>query len=97
MVKRPNKSVLIDALDEYRDAMRPFIVRAMKRIKGKGIKEAYRFMIHFQGVQGGGQTSLKNAYAIMDTMLKVLLTSATFRSLLEGTGDTFSANSLVVI
>ena len=40
MVKRPNKSVLIDALDEYRDAMRPFIVRAMKRIKGKGIKEA---------------------------------------------------------
>ena len=40
MVKRPNKSVLIDALDEYRDAMRPFIVRAMKRIKGKGIEDA---------------------------------------------------------
>ena len=36
MVKRPNRAVLNDALDEYRDAMRPFIVRAMKRVKGKG-------------------------------------------------------------
>ena len=40
MVKRPNRAVLNDALDEYRDAMRPFIVRAMKRIKGKGIEDA---------------------------------------------------------
>ena len=40
MAKRPNKSVLTDALDEYRDAMRPFIVRAMKRVKGKVIEDA---------------------------------------------------------
>ena len=40
MVKRPNQSVLIEALDVYRDAMRPFIVRAMKRVKGKGIEDA---------------------------------------------------------
>ena len=40
MVERPNRAVLNDALDEYRDAMRPFIVRAMKRIKGKVIEDA---------------------------------------------------------
>ena len=40
MIKRPNRDVLISALDVYRDAMRPFIVRAMKRIKGKGIEDA---------------------------------------------------------
>ena len=40
MVKRPNRAVLNDALDEYRDAMRPFIVRAMKRVKGKTIEDA---------------------------------------------------------
>ena len=40
MIKRPNRAVLSDALDEYRDAMRSFIVHAMKRIKGKGIEKA---------------------------------------------------------
>lgn len=40
MIKRPNRAVLSDALDEYRDAMRPFIVRAMRRIKGKTIENA---------------------------------------------------------
>ena len=40
MVKRPNRAVLNDALDEYRDAMRHFIVRAMKRIKGERVEDA---------------------------------------------------------
>ena len=40
MVKRPNRAVLNDALDEYRDAMRPFIVRAMRRIKGERVEDA---------------------------------------------------------
>ena len=40
MVKRPNKAVLIEALDEFRDAMRSFIVRGMRRIRGKSIKKA---------------------------------------------------------
>ena len=40
MVKRPNRAVLIEALDVYRDAMRHFIVRVMKRVKGKGIEDA---------------------------------------------------------
>ena len=40
MIKRPNRTVLSEALDEYRDAMRPFIVRTMRRIKGKNIEDA---------------------------------------------------------
>ena len=40
MVERPNRTVLNDALDEYRDAMRPFIVRVLKRVRGKSIEDA---------------------------------------------------------
>ena len=40
MVKRPNRAVLNDALDEYRDAMHSFIVRAMRRIKGERVEDA---------------------------------------------------------
>jgi len=40
VVKRPNQAVLIEALDEFRDAMRLFIVRIMRRIWGKTIKNA---------------------------------------------------------
>ena len=38
MVPRPNKRVLIDALDIYRDAMRPFIVKRMRRLPGKSVE-----------------------------------------------------------
>ena len=40
MIERPNRAVLNDALDEFRDAMRPFIARGMRRIKGKTIENA---------------------------------------------------------
>jgi hypothetical protein len=40
MIERPNRDVLNDALDEYRDAMRPFIVRALKRVRGKNVEDA---------------------------------------------------------
>ena len=40
MIKRPNRTVLNEALDEYRDAMRPLIVRCMRRIKGQNIEDA---------------------------------------------------------
>ena len=32
---RPNRDALSDALDIYRDAMRPFIVRYLKRVRGQ--------------------------------------------------------------
>ena len=38
MIERPNKSALIAALDIYRDSMRPFIVRHLKRVPGDSVK-----------------------------------------------------------
>ena len=40
MVKRPNLTVLDEALDAFRDAMRPFIVRGMRRIRRKPTEKA---------------------------------------------------------
>ena len=40
MIERPNQAVLNEALNEFRDAMRPFIARGMRRIKGKTIVNA---------------------------------------------------------
>lgn len=40
MIRRPNRAVLIDALDEFRDAMRPFVVRGMRRVRGKTVEDA---------------------------------------------------------
>ncbi len=37
---RPNRDALSRALDIYRDAMRPFIVRCLKRISGKQVEDA---------------------------------------------------------
>ena len=39
-IERPHRNVLNKALDIYRDAMRPFIIRSLKQIKGKHIEEA---------------------------------------------------------
>ena len=40
MMKRPNRAVLNDALDEFRDAMRRFVVRGMRRVRGKTVEDA---------------------------------------------------------
>ncbi len=37
---RPNRDALSNALDIYRDAMRPFIVRCLKRIQGTRVEDA---------------------------------------------------------
>ena len=42
MARRPNKSALVDALDIYRDAMRPFIVRVLKRVRGKRVDDCIK-------------------------------------------------------
>ena len=39
MTDRPNKRALVDALDIYRDSMRPFIVRHLKRVPGGKVKD----------------------------------------------------------
>ena len=43
---RPNRDALSDALDIYRDAMRPFIVRHLKRVRGKGVEDAIGESLH---------------------------------------------------
>ena len=40
MIERPNRAVLTDALDEFRDAMRPFVVCGMRRVRGKAVEDA---------------------------------------------------------
>ena len=39
MIERPNKRALVAALDIYRDSMRPFIVRHLKRVPGGNAKD----------------------------------------------------------
>lgn len=39
-IERPNRDVLNKALDTFRDAMRPFIVTALKRVRGKIVENA---------------------------------------------------------
>lgn len=39
-IERPIKKALGDALDIYRDAMRPFVIRNLKRVPGKKLEDA---------------------------------------------------------
>ena len=41
-VARPNRDALNRALDVFRDAMRPFIIRCLKRIRGQQIEDVIR-------------------------------------------------------
>ena len=41
-IARPNKDALIKVIDIYRDAMRPFLVRHMRQVRGKHIEEAIK-------------------------------------------------------
>ena len=36
-IQRPNKNDLVDACDIYRDAMRPFLLRALRRVRGSSL------------------------------------------------------------
>lgn len=40
VIERPNRDTLNKALDIYRDAMRPFIVRSLKKVRGKTLEDA---------------------------------------------------------
>ena len=39
---RPNKSALSDAIDIFRDTMRPFVIKNLKRVPGADVEEAIR-------------------------------------------------------
>ena len=67
MTKRPNRSVLNEALDEFRDAMRPFVVRCMRRVRGKTVEDAiYNSLPPNQASQFN--TNLQNNSSIEDAI-----------------------------
>ena len=41
-IQRPNKNALIDVIDIYRDAMRPFLVHHLRQTPGKRVEDAIR-------------------------------------------------------
>ena len=41
-IARPNKNALIEVIDIYRDAMRPFLVRHLRQTPGKRVEDAIR-------------------------------------------------------
>lgn len=45
-IERPIKKALGDALDIYRDAMRPFVIRNLKRVPGKNLETAVGAALH---------------------------------------------------
>ena len=45
MTERPNKKALVDALDIYRDAMRPFITRCLKRVRGRRVDDLIKHVL----------------------------------------------------
>ena len=45
MTERPNKKALVDALDIYRDAMRLFIIRCLKRVRGRKVDDLIRSVL----------------------------------------------------
>lgn len=47
-IDRPNTKALTAALDIYRDAMRPFIVRCLKRVLGMKVEEAIKQVLRDQ-------------------------------------------------
>ena len=46
-IERPNRDALQQALDIYRDAMRPFIVRALRRVQGQQIEDLIANSLHY--------------------------------------------------
>ena len=46
VIERPHREALSSVLDVYRDAMRPFIVRRLKRVRGMKVEDAIRNCLH---------------------------------------------------
>ena len=42
---RPNRDALSEAIDIYRDAMRPFILRRLRQVRGTTIDKAITFAL----------------------------------------------------
>ena len=59
-IDRPNRDALNKALDIYRDAMRPFIVRSLKRVRGQQVEDAIRDALNARQAEQFSQNLSKN-------------------------------------
>ena len=59
-VARPNRIALNNALDIYRDAMRPFIIRCLRRVPGQQIEDVIRDSLNERQADQFSQNLLKN-------------------------------------
>ena len=67
MTERPNKKALVDALDIYRDAMRPFIVRCLKRVRGKKVEDHIRAALR-DGQHNQFQENIRDGRSIEESI-----------------------------
>jgi predicted AAA+ superfamily ATPase len=68
-VERPNRNALSEALDIYRDAMRPFIVRSLRRVRGARIENIIAHLLNdyqSQQFQGNLRRNPGNIEAAID-------------------------------
>lgn len=61
-VDRPNRDALNKALDIYRDAMRPFIIRTLKRVRGQQVEDVIRNALNDRQAEQFSQNLNKNGH-----------------------------------
>ena len=61
-IDRPNRDALNKALDIYRDAMRPFIIRTLKRVRGQQVEDVIRNALNDRQAEQFSQNLNKNGH-----------------------------------
>ena len=61
-IDRPNRDALNKALDIYRDAMRPFIIRNLKKVRGQQVEDAIRGALNDRQAEQFSQNLNKNGH-----------------------------------
>ena len=61
-IDRPNRDALNKALDIYRDAMRPFIIRTLKRVRGQKVEDVIRNALNDRQAEQFSQNLNKNGH-----------------------------------
>ena len=69
-IDRPNRDALQRALDIYRDAMRPFIVRSLRRVQGARVEDTISSLLNdYQ--KGQFQDNLSNNHADIEAAIDI--------------------------
>ena len=67
MVDRPNKSAIMNALDIYRDGLRPFIVRRLKLVPRRNVEDAIRTALR-DGQYNQFEQNLREGRSVEDSI-----------------------------